>query len=71
MSRPHSEAIPAAIQANGFAPDEPAVRTVDVEAFVHGQRAESKYDPLRVLNRINCVFFTWCREHHVQEITRV
>ena len=30
---PHSEAIPAAIHANGFAPDEPASRTVDVEAF--------------------------------------
>ncbi len=30
---PHSEAIPAAIQANGFAPEEPAVRTVEVEAF--------------------------------------
>lgn len=29
----YSEAIPAAIQANGFAPEEPAVRTVEVEAF--------------------------------------
>src|SRR5574337_1536287 len=30
---PHSEAMPAAMQANGLAPVEPARRTVDVEAF--------------------------------------
>ena len=30
---PHSAAIPAAIQANGLAPEEPARRTVEVEAF--------------------------------------
>src|SRR5450830_2075149 len=30
---PHRQAIPAAIQANGLAPDEPARRTVEVEAF--------------------------------------
>ena len=30
---PHSEAMPAAMQANGLAPDEPARRTVEVEAF--------------------------------------
>ncbi|MNE98334.1 hypothetical protein D3C80_1968330 [compost metagenome] len=30
---PHREAIPAAIQANGLAPEEPARRTVEVEAF--------------------------------------
>src|SRR6202012_791364 len=30
---PQSEAMPAAIHANGLAPDEPARRTVEVEAF--------------------------------------
>src|ERR1700760_4806063 len=30
---PHRQAMPAAIQANGLAPDEPAMRTVEVEAF--------------------------------------
>ena len=30
---PHSEATPAATQAKGFAPDEPAIFTVEVEAF--------------------------------------
>src|SRR5919202_1177414 len=30
---PHSEAMPAAMQANGLAPDEPHRRTVDVDAF--------------------------------------
>ena len=30
---PHSEAMPAAMQANGLAPEEPARRTVEVEAF--------------------------------------
>ena len=30
---PHSEAMPAAMQANGLAPDEPASRTVEVDAF--------------------------------------
>ncbi len=30
---PHRQAIPAAMQANGFAPEEPASRTVEVEAF--------------------------------------
>ena len=30
---PHSEAMPAAMQAKGLAPREPAMRTVEVEAF--------------------------------------
>ena len=30
---PHRQAMPAAMQANGLAPDEPASRTVEVEAF--------------------------------------
>ena len=30
---PHSEAMPAAMQAKGLAPEDPAVRTVEVEAF--------------------------------------
>ena len=30
---PHKEPIPAAIQANGFANELPAIRTVEVEAF--------------------------------------
>src|SRR6516162_662407 len=30
---PHRQAMPAAIQAKGLAPDEPAMRTVEVEAF--------------------------------------
>src|SRR6201990_3181181 len=30
---PHRQAMPAAMQANGLAPDEPAIRTVEVEAF--------------------------------------
>src|ERR1700738_3507793 len=30
---PHRQAIPAAMHAKGLAPDEPAIRTVDVEAF--------------------------------------
>src|ERR1700752_2941111 len=30
---PHSEAMPAAMQANGLAPEEPARRTVEVDAF--------------------------------------
>src|SRR3954454_25277137 len=30
---PHRQAIPAALQANGLAPEEPAIRTVAVEAF--------------------------------------
>src|SRR5438270_13704457 len=30
---PQREAMPAAMQANGLAPDEPAMRTVEVEAF--------------------------------------
>src|SRR3954468_11418040 len=30
---PHSEAMPAAMQAYGFAPDDPHRRTVEVEAF--------------------------------------
>ena len=30
---PHKQATPAAIAANGFAPEEPAKRTVEVEAF--------------------------------------
>src|SRR5258705_516039 len=30
---PHRHAMPAAIQAKGFAPEEPARRTVDVDAF--------------------------------------
>ena len=30
---PHKDATPAAIHANGFAPEDPANLTVDVEAF--------------------------------------
>src|SRR6201997_3315804 len=30
---PQRQAMPAAMQANGLAPDEPAMRTVEVEAF--------------------------------------
>src|SRR5450432_3340048 len=30
---PHRQAMPAAIQANGLAPEEPAILTVEVEAF--------------------------------------
>src|SRR3954451_17989354 len=30
---PQRQAMPAAMQANGFAPDEPAIRTVEVDAF--------------------------------------
>ena len=30
---PHRQAMPAAMQANGFAPDDPARRTVEVDAF--------------------------------------
>src|SRR6202012_4078768 len=30
---PHRQAIPAAMHANGLAPEEPAMRTVEVEAF--------------------------------------
>src|SRR6476660_9838155 len=30
---PQRQAMPAAMQANGLAPDEPAIRTVEVEAF--------------------------------------
>src|SRR5258708_37641919 len=30
---PHRQAIPAAMQAKGLAPDEPARRTVEVDAF--------------------------------------
>src|SRR5690606_32690111 len=30
---PHSVAMPAAMHANGLAPEEPARRTVDVDAF--------------------------------------
>src|SRR3974390_689071 len=30
---PHRQAMPAAMQANGLAPEEPAMRTVEVEAF--------------------------------------
>src|ERR1700682_1402614 len=30
---PHRHAMPAAMQANGLAPEEPAIRTVEVEAF--------------------------------------
>ena len=30
---PHRQAMPAAMQANGLAPEEPARRTVEVEAF--------------------------------------
>src|SRR5206468_1183175 len=30
---PQRQAIPAAMQANGLAPDEPAIRTVEVDAF--------------------------------------
>src|ERR1700754_1140870 len=30
---PHRQAMPAAMQANGLAPEEPAIRTVDVDAF--------------------------------------
>jgi len=30
---PQRQAIPAAMQANGLAPDEPASRTVEVDAF--------------------------------------
>jgi hypothetical protein len=30
---PHKHATPAAMQANGFAPDEPASRTVEVDGF--------------------------------------
>src|SRR5262249_35461426 len=32
-ARPHRQAMPAAMQANGLAPEEPAIRTVEVEAF--------------------------------------
>ena len=30
---PHKDAIPAAIQANGLAPEDPASLTVEVDAF--------------------------------------
>jgi hypothetical protein len=30
---PHRQAIPAAMQANGLAPEDPVMRTVDVDAF--------------------------------------
>src|SRR5271169_6286405 len=30
---PHRQAMPAAMQANGLAPEEPAIRTVEVDAF--------------------------------------
>jgi len=53
---PHRQAIPAAIQANGLAPDEPARRTVDVEAFCSWSACRMK---IRSMARARTVFTSY------------
>jgi hypothetical protein len=44
---PHRQAMPAAMQANGLAPEEPASRTVEVEAFCSWSACRMKIGPSR------------------------
>src|SRR3977135_4082197 len=39
---PHRQAMPAAMQANGLAPEEPAIRTVEVEGVFSGAACRMK-----------------------------
>ena len=66
---PHRQAIPAAIQANGFAPEEPAKtygRSRSVLLVVGMQNKDAVERASQYWIRF--VFFTWCRKHHVQEV---
>ena len=65
---PHSDAIPAAMQANGLAPDDPASRTVEVDAFCSWSawrmkiRSMARATDLRILKSSHGVAKVMCRK---------
>ena len=64
--------MPAAMQANGLAPDEPASRTVEVEAFCSWSACRMKIRSMaRDEHRIDLVLLARHREAHAQEVRRV
>jgi hypothetical protein len=67
---PHRHAIPAEMQANGLAPEEPASLTRRGVLLVVGMQDEDAAHRLRK-DRIDLVFLTRYREAHVQEVGRV
>ena len=66
---PHSEAMPAAMQANGLAPLDPALRTVAVEAFCSWSACRMKMRSI-ARARVGLTLYLLARhgEGHVQEI---
>jgi folate-dependent phosphoribosylglycinamide formyltransferase PurN len=68
MGRAHRQAMPAAIQANGLAPEEPAIRTVEVEAFCSWSACRMKILSSVSQHRIDLVVLAGHREAHVQEV---
>ena len=64
--------MPAAMQANGLAPEEPASRTVEVEAFCSWSACRTKMRSIaRLKHRVDLVFLARHREHHVEEVRGV
>ena len=69
---PHRQAMPAAMQANGLAPVEPARRTVEVEAFCSWSACRMKMRSIAwASDRIDLVVLARHREAHVQEVLGV
>ena len=69
---PQRQAMPAAMQANGLAPDEPASRTVEVEAFCSWSAWRMKMRSMaRDEHRVDLVLLARHREAHAQEVRGV
>src|SRR3546814_4813031 len=62
---PHSEAMPAAMQANGLAPDEPDSRTVEVEAFCSWSACRIR---MRSMARATVGLILYRSEEHTSEL---
>ena len=66
---PHRQAMPAAMQANGLAPDEPARRTVEVDAFCSWSACRMKMrSSARATHRVDRVGLARHRKAHLQEV---
>ena len=69
---PHRHAMPAATHANGFAPDELASRTVDVDAFCSWSACRMKMRSMaRAIVGLTLCSSVGTAKAHVQEIGRI
>src|SRR6516162_1229409 len=68
---PHRQAMPAAIQANGLAPVDPASRTVEVEAFCSWSACRVKMRSIARDSTGLTLYSSQGTETHAQEVRRI